>query len=165
MQVAMGRTDLFSSSSSDVDLFFANEESYQATKASLRKSHGCKWMESSDGYDCATITKFDRSFTIQLIRFRFFPSMEALFNDFDFTVCKFVTSGRSVAAQHLSWSDLETRTLRMTGANRKTMFRVSKYARAGFTPAPGLIRRVIETGLNEDNYNPESMCVRSEDDY
>jgi hypothetical protein len=146
---------------SDIDIFFANEDQYKATM---------KWF--TDAYHTLydeVITKAFHQFKvrgvrIQLITSNYFESLNELFDDFDFSVCRFATDGVSVLGRDEAWLDCERKVLRLLGPARKSMFRLAKYCRSGFTPEAGTLGKIVD-GLQEKHVGANFMIELDQDAY
>lgn len=76
------------------------------------------------------------------------PSIQRVFETFDFTVCCFATDGYQIVATPEAIADERARVIRpIEGYNQIGKFprRVAKYVRYGYTPAPGALKQLVGT--------------------
>lgn len=87
----------------DIDLFFSSEESFQSWRAQLIALDKRVWVrnDTSRVLECTITSKHHKPFVLDLVHGTFFPSVEALLEDFDFTCCQF-----AVDQDHLYVGDL-----------------------------------------------------------
>lgn len=91
----------------------------------------------------------------------FFASPEALIDDFDFTICQFVTDGRMVWCSDRALEDLTSSTLSLNGSAKiRNTSRVLKYCSMGYVPDSNLMDRIGEkTGVYYHAEGPEFFQI------
>lgn len=139
---------------SDIDVFFSSEDKYKWTKEMIESGARGVWRKRYTivkTYDQAKSYRFDvrintmddhlgQVVPIQLIKKAFYPSVEAMFDDFDFTICMFATDGANMVCDPRAPKDLIDRKLVMHQPPPKPKpARLAKYCSQGFTPTPGVI--------------------------
>jgi hypothetical protein len=80
---------------------------------------------------------------VQLIRKNFYPTLEAVLDDFDITVCKIGYDGEQVITRSTFVDDVATRTLRFDTISPMSHKRLIKYMAYGYEPAPSVIADLI----------------------
>ncbi len=125
--------------------------------------------------DCSSFTSFqydrdDRGegaapVTIQIIKTRFEPTLEAHLSKFDFTICQTGWDGEHCYATERALIDLVRRSLSLVGTPedlRGTWLRILKYAQQGFTPTPDVSTQCLDMvrqsqkGLGDETYPPHT---------
>ena len=113
----------------DIDIFFRDED--QRNRFALRiKKHG-------EGQKNPT--------RLQLIRDRYFPTVDALLEDFDLSVCQFATDGRTIIHATTAMDDLNARQLRLNpliSEARINETRIARYLVKGYQPDYTLLERL-----------------------
>lgn len=143
---------------SDFDFFFKNYDQCERMKQELL-ARG--FRESKKTYRNVTWT--DKLFTIQLIDFAFYESLEALFDSFDFYICQFATDFETVAHTASAVSDLQEERLEIHKVSYavSTLRRIEKYRKQGFVISDHAIadflRMVVDdpTTINQDSVSGE----------
>lgn len=104
----------------------------------------------------------DSGLKVQIIKRRYYKTMEDLMNDFDFTVAQFVTDGKMVFASRAAADDLAMKRLCYAANGRveeiSMLKRLVKYANYGFMPEYGMMSGCIQSGLD---YNSASIVLGS----
>ncbi len=78
---------------------------------------------------------------------RFFPDLDSLLHDFDFTIVKFATDGKTVVCPHRAINDLHERRLIMDNETAiKNQGRLLRYFSYGFEPGEGVVDRITIQG-------------------
>lgn len=145
---------------SDIDFFFKTENSGTEARLLFSNSPGRSGvMKNNDhvanmSYIHQTFYK-KRTYSIQFIKRQYYESLTKLFEDFDFTICMFATDGRHVYGPEQSWKDLDTKTLRLYGPQRKTIMRLGKYAMQGFMPEPHMMSKILAKPPEGMKYDPK----------
>ena len=136
---------------SDVDYFFPNEVSFLDFKKFLI-TNGYK--EESSNPNVTTLLKGE--ITVQCITIKYYETVEALLESFDFNLCQFAWDGKdiystpeaiiSVGRNHLGVNKLE-------GNVMDSLRRAFKYCRKGFYPCNGTLMKIAESlrGLSEED--------------
>ena len=99
---------------------------------------------------------------IQAVCKRYYDRVEQLMDDFDFTICQFVTDGSRVWATPLAQADLASKTIRMsptTTRSPKTR-RLVKYTAYGFVPEHELMMAALRNLTGE-----QPLEAEDDDDY
>lgn len=98
-------------------------------------------VEEAPDYMARQTIPFEHEIKVQIIA-KYFPTVEDMFADFDFTVCEFATDGRTIVTTEEAVRDLKDGVLnvRRDSPALGTPYRLIKYATDyGFTPAPGVM--------------------------
>ncbi len=95
---------------------------------------------------------------VQLIKRRFYNTIDDVINDFDITVCQIATDSynKIVTGQHFA-EDVAAKRLRFTNMTPSSAKRLIKYWTYGFTPTDEDVQSVIDC--------PDLDLTRREDDY
>ena len=135
----------------DIDLYFKNGIDYQNFKAAFELSNffktGAYTVKASTNNALtygATDYNTGKNWTIQLIKKKFYYTVEEVLDDFDITVCKIGYDGKRVVTSSTFIPDVATRTLRFDNINPISHKRLVKYMAYGYEPALGEIERLIE---------------------
>lgn len=128
---------------SDLDIWFANPEQFNQAKQQVIA------LGASEAYstDNAVSYKFYQgmtSYTIQLIRRRYFKSAQEIINGFDFTVCQLATDGQRLIAGENTILDIKNRTLRLAQPclPEHIVPRIVKYIVYGYRPCLELLEDI-----------------------
>jgi len=138
----------------DIDVFFPNIhclENAHVIMKTITQSTGYQTMNA-----CTyTVVHNGKTIEVQLISKHFYKSLDALFNDFDFTVCKFATDGKilvgdSEGVEHcknkqLSWNEKSNQTI--------SPYRVIKYSTYGFD----IDNHILHSLVKKYNNNPTTF--------
>jgi len=132
---------------SDIDVFFANEAQLLRVKDKIEQigqynqiveDPRLPMLRGTRGpivkSENALTYKIDNDKTVQLIKRRWYDSAEDVINDFDITVCQFLTDGSSVLYTQTALEDLKTKTLRFRKLAQNSFCRLIKYRCYGFEP-------------------------------
>lgn len=160
--------------SSDIDVFFPNQE-MQKWAVDLfdgRLSNKAQWspVYVLERRSAPMSVTFDvifegTKFPIQFISKKYFPSMEAILDDFDFTVCMWGTDGENMFYDERAPIDLASRSLVLhQKPKRPKPNRLAKYVCQGFVPSPGVLPLMMGTHILADWYQPERGLVYDHED-
>jgi hypothetical protein len=163
----------------DIDVFFRDEAQLKAVSGEMRRiekrvrgesepaaetvwsAFGFKMAPASQCNDAdkATGLMYERSNTmvpLQLISKYYFPTITALVEDFDFTICQMVTDGYTVHCPHRSINDLYERRLRIspTSSGVRHVARALRYFTYGFEPDE-TVMKLVETVPQGNYYDPQ----------
>lgn len=142
----------------DIDFFFKDEQQYKTTVNHIKcqnhflESH----TEDVDNYRVtitmvnANLTK--KTFKFQLIKNRYYPTVEDLLDSFDFTICQFAT-GRDhklYCGDYSLW-DLGRKKLAVNKITYpvSSMRRMIKYTQQGFHACNGAMQSILRATVNE----------------
>ncbi len=152
----------------DVDIFFPNFEAYHAVKLKLEKiKNKSKRFSITDllfgkaeeassikhpiTTDNAITFKIElpiekNTVSIQLIKLNWYDNVKELWDDFDLSVCKFVTDGKSIIADDDAIDGCDNKILRYNKTTIRPLIasRVLKYAKYGFDPDIDIMTKMIE---------------------
>jgi hypothetical protein len=84
---------------------------------------------------------------MQYVCSAFHPTVENLFQTFDFTICQFVTDGHEIIYTERAEQDLKDRVLNIEPQYFKLISRpgrLIKYMNIGYDPAPGLLSWALD---------------------
>lgn len=149
---------------SDIDVFCANRAQAEAVVERI-KQFG-RWQRKYDSDNATTLSYWSKSnpsktWTIQIIKRRFFTSLEEVISNFDITVCEVGTCGNNWVLGQQTAKDIRERHLRLkTPLQPDALKRVIKYWTYGYRPAEGVLDAVQnnpvakwEFALDEDYNN------------
>lgn len=136
----------------DIDVFCANPDQ----KSHVEETLAMVGAERQNGQR-ALVSSFKLGgSTVQVVGKMFFENEIKLVEDFDFTVCQFVTDGIRVGYTAEAREDVRDKRLRLVPTapyRNKAPIRLVKYAKLGFVPDPG----VLSWCLNPVNRKDFSM--------
>jgi hypothetical protein len=148
----------------DIDVFCANAK--QAEEVIERIKEYGRWTRKYDSDNATTLgywSKGDsnKSWTIQVIKRRYFDSLQAVIDSFDMTVCEIGTGGNEWLLNQHTAKDIRERNLRMKQPMQPdALKRLVKYWTYGYRPVDGLLESVQnnpiakwEFALDEDYNN------------
>jgi hypothetical protein len=133
--------------SNDIDVFC--RDSLQAQEVIDRvKSYG-RFSVKYESDNAVTLNYWDRgttdSWTIQIIRRRFFPNIQAVIDSFDITVCQIGTVGAEWYLGKNTARDIRERNLSFTGnLQPDAAKRLVKYWCYGYRPVDGVLDSVMK---------------------
>ncbi len=126
----------------DIDFFFQSAkqcEQWYRTILSIPYSHRIVSESNTNNYNtsfkyCVPFGSKNKPFTLQLISFKFFNSMEHLLDSFDFTACQFGFDGKNLYTGNTSLEDLRNREIIFHNINSlsATLNHLRKYTDVGF---------------------------------
>lgn len=148
----------------DVDVFFKSPEQLGLFSPKLREiekntiNKGEWWVAQAQMQRTATETHADRDTSglcyirssshvpLQLVDKMFFPTMEAMLEDFDFTICQMVTDGKTIRYTQEAKRDLDTSQLRIhaNSSGVRHVSRMLRYISYGFEPEPQVLKAIAE---------------------
>jgi len=138
----------------DIDFFFHTEEAFNKTLDLIKYPTSVPGADKVFNYynipaydsinklrivDCESLASFRPN--IQLVRLYWFDSPEHVIDSFDFTVCQFITDGKTLWFGPHSFEDVKTKTLRHhreTGDAIAVLNRILKYQNKGYRIEPEL---------------------------
>jgi hypothetical protein len=149
---------------SDIDVFCANQA--QAEVVIERIKEFGRWQRKYDSENATTLSYWSKNdsskvWTIQIIKRRYFGSLEEVISNFDMTVCEIGTCGNNWVLGRQTARDIRERNLRMNlPLTPDALKRMVKYWAYGYRPVPGLLEAVQnnpiakwEFALDEDYNN------------
>ena len=149
---------------SDIDVFCANQA--QAEVVIERIKEFGRWQRKYDSENATTLSYWSKNdsskvWTIQVIKRRYFTSLEDVISNFDMTVCEIGTCGNDWVLGKQTARDIRERNLRMKlPLTPDALKRVVKYWTYGYRPVEGLLEAVQnnpiakwEFALDEDYNN------------
>jgi hypothetical protein len=148
----------------DIDVFCANAKQAEAVIERI-KDYG-RWQRKFDSDNATTLSYWakdnaSKTWTIQVIKRRYFGSLQAVIDSFDMTVCEIGTGGNEWLLNKHTAKDIRERNLRMKlPLTPDALKRVVKYWTYGYRPVEGLLESVQnnpvakwEFALDEDYNN------------
>ena len=129
----------------DIDVFCASEE--QANKIiDLVKSYG-RYSTKHESANATTLSYYNKdhtkTWTIQVIKRRYFKSLQEVIDNFDITVCQIGTGGHEWLMGKHTARDIREKNLRMKlPLQPDAAKRMSKYWTYGYRPVEGLLDAV-----------------------
>lgn len=125
----------------DIDIFLAD-----SSQAEIFDS---LWGKGTDPLGSKTVSDYYMrhpvsgvTIEVQVISWARFLTVEALLDDFDYTISRFATDGKTLVEHADSRCDLAAKVIRIanTDPRRNSMLRLAKYCNYGFTPSAGSMR-------------------------
>lgn len=130
----------------DMDFFFTHKGEWE--KCMVVLDH-YELVHKSD----AARTYLVNGIKVQIIKRMFYPSLEKLFGDFDFTACQVATDGKEIAYADNSLADIQNMHLRLATVGRVTkqtiIGRMIKYVNHGFMPVGNLFSIITASSLQK----------------
>ena len=149
---------------SDIDVFCANAK--QAEEVIERVKEYGQWQRKYESDNAVTLSYWSKNnssktWTIQIIKRRYFKSLEHVINNFDMTVCEIGTSGNEWILGKQTAKDIRERNLRLKmPLQPDALKRVVKYWTYGYLPVEGVLEAVQNNPigkwqfeLDEDYHN------------
>lgn len=128
----------------DVDIFFSETKDWKQFDKIL--GHYEEVFKSP-----RATTYLVNGLKVQIIKRRFYDSLDAIFKDFDFSVCQIATDGKKLGLTKQAHLDIMDNVLRFAPqgvvAKYTVVKRMAKYLKHGFLPEPGLYKTIVESGL------------------
>lgn len=143
----------------DIDVFCSSAEQAQCI-IDLIKSYGrhsTKW-ESENAVTLSYYNKNNsKSWTIQIIKRRYFTSLKDVIDNFDITVCQIGTGGNDWQLGQNTARDIKQRNLRMIlPLQPDSVKRMVKYWTYGYTPVDGLLEAVKLNPVGKKNFHGDN---------
>ena len=127
---------------SDIDVFCANREQAEAVIERI-KEFG-RWQRKYDSDNATTLSYWSKdnsskTWTIQIIKRRYYKTLQEVIDSFDMTVCEIGTGGNHWLLNKMTARDIRERNLRLKmPLQPDAVKRVVKYWTYGYRPVPGL---------------------------
>jgi hypothetical protein len=146
----MGRQIVIGESNfNDIDVWFKDKEQFIKIQSRLLDTFGYEIWEKFASDNAMTYRAGDH--TIQLIKRKWYPSLEAVFTDFDFTCCQ-VAINDDMTAYGPGVDDAKNKILKLNRFDNKAFLaRYAKYVGYGYTMNPDEFIQIIEN--NTINYD------------
>jgi len=131
---------------SDIDVFCANAK--QAEDIIERIKDYGRWQRKYESDNAVTLSYWSKdnsskTWTIQIIKRRYFKSLEDVINNFDITVCEIGTCGNEWVLGKQTAKDIRERNLRLKiPLQPDALKRVVKYWTYGYLPVEGVLEAV-----------------------
>ncbi len=132
----------------DIDVFFSSEKQYDRWSVTLNEFDISYQLAHPDEY----VPQF------QCVKARYYNSALALIENIDFTICKFVTDGRTIRCPHTSLNDLAEKRLDMDplhASRVRSIDRFFRYTEYGFHPTPTVLD---QAEIMEENFYGVLKC-------
>jgi len=133
------RTKLGLPISTDIDIFFKNDQQMQEYKSKLRSKYEGKKFEfvtdSNSKYAHNIFIKYmGRDYKIQLITTNYYDSACKLLDNFDLNICQIAYDGHSLYVAEGVMESIDNRQMSINTVNNASyvMLRCMKYAKLGF---------------------------------
>lgn len=127
---------------SDVDLFFKSEDQLKAQKLLLEVAG------FAESRGTIKMSEYKRGkFTVQLIGFQFYETIESVLDSFDFTICQFGLKDGGIVATPAAAIDAARRRLvaHKVTYPTATVLRLHKYLNQGFACCSGTVKQILES--------------------
>jgi hypothetical protein len=131
---------------SDIDVFCASAK--QAEEVIERIKDYGRWQRKHESDNAVTLSYWSKNdsfkiWTIQIIKRRYFKSLEDIINSFDMTVCEIGTGGNEWVLGKQTAKDIRERNLRLKmPLQPDALKRVVKYWTYGYLPVEGVLEAV-----------------------
>jgi len=143
-QLAIGETNF-----NDIDVWFKDREQLIQVQERLQDAFGYEMYEKFASDNAMTYKA--GNYTIQLIKRKWYPSLDAVFADFDFTCCQ-VAVDDDMTAYGPGIEDAKNKVLRVNRFDDKAFLaRYAKYVGYGYVMDPDAFIKIIEN--NTMNYD------------
>lgn len=141
----------------DIDLFVSSKETYEKQRKALEDA-GFEFARGNSKF----VELKRAGLKVQVIGFEFYPTIEAVLQSFDFTICQFGLSPdkQAIIATEAAVVDAARQRLVMVSAKYPvaTMKRFWKYMRVGFQPCNETYKTFLEMSRRAD-VNLEVMYI------
>jgi hypothetical protein len=144
---------------SDIDVFCANAKQAEEIIANI-KSYG-RWQRKFESDNATTLSYWSKEntskqWTIQIIKRRYFDSLQEVINSFDMTVCEIGTSGNDWVLGKETAKDIRERNLRLKyPLQSDALKRVVKYWTYGYRPVEGVLDAVQNNPVGKWEFSIE----------
>lgn len=146
---------------SDWDIFFNNEKQYQDARNLMESiDNGYQIYESKNAVtyqinvENEDDSRFQPPIKVQLIFRQYYNSYRDLLDDFDFTICQYVTDGSEYHLGETTYLDSVDRVIRLTSAHMVArpgfITRVIKYISYGYKPSRELLEYIESNNTDID---------------
>jgi hypothetical protein len=154
---AIRRTLIKQPLDSDFDFFFRDADHLATWEAGLPSTLSLVRETEHHKHWRGTVGDSALPVDIQAIRFRFYPTAEAVIDSFDYTITQFALDGDTLVTTPEALWDLGRKKLAIHKVTYPvaTMRRMLKYTRQGFTACNGC----ISTLLRETAQSPEALAA------
>ncbi len=127
----------------DVDFFFRDQDQFDRFNAVI-SALGEKtktYYNSQNAITYKISLRSGEEVKIQAIRRDFYPSAEAVLDDFDFTLVQFASDGVQMLTNPTALEDIRFNRIKPNPLCKRRLnpMRVLKYAAYGFNPEPGML--------------------------
>jgi len=142
-QIAIGESNF-----NDIDVWFKDRQQHDELANKLHDTFGYEMYEKFASDNATTFRVGD--FTVQLIKRKWYPSLEAVFADFDFTCCQ-VAVNDDLTAYGPGLKDAADKILKLNRFDERAFLaRYAKYVGYGYAMDPDEFIQIIEN--NTMNY-------------
>lgn len=148
----------------DVDVFVKNDEQY-ARMSQVKQDYLIQFEASRRTMTWADSLAKGHT-PIQVTQKVMFNSAQDLLDDFDFTVCQFISDGETVRYSAQSLYDAQQRLLRLNnGAKIKDVSRILRYATYGFEALPCVLDMISTHKLSSISYYKDIIYTKYFDEF
>ena len=149
-QIVLGETSF-----NDVDIWFRDRTQMEEVHARLLDSFGSEVVEKYTSNNALTYKIGDH--TVQLIRRRWYPSLAAVFADFDFTCCQIAVDD-DLTAYGPGKEDAKNYVLRLNRLDPQAFLaRYAKYLGYGYKMEPAEFLDIIENNTLNYEFDGTTM--------
>jgi hypothetical protein len=143
-QIAIGETSF-----NDIDVWFRDKDQLTQVQNRLQDAFGYEMYEKFASDNAMTYKA--GNYTIQLIKRKWYPSLDSVFADFDFTCCQ-VAVDDDMSAYGPGIDDAKNKILKLNRFDEKAFLaRYAKYVGYGYVMDPDAFIKIIEN--NTMNYD------------
>lgn len=133
---------------SDLDIFFANEAQLTETYEHIRSWGRSHVKHQSDNAITLEYNSKHNTWNLQLIKKRYYKSIQEVIDNFDITVCQIGTDGKTWTMNPNTAKDIRERNLCMRmPLQPDALKRLTKYWTYGYRPVPGLVEAVRDNPM------------------
>lgn len=160
----------------DIDFFFASPQQFEVYQRIFQsvffRNHilsekKTKYSITYDFHIYDAKTGFNRTQKIQFVNFKFWPNIETLLGDFDFTACQFGYDGKNLIFGDTSLNDVKNRQIVFGKIHDvvATAYHVKKYLDIGFSINDENVEKfkLLTNELREVVENDTEECTETDD--
>lgn len=142
----------------DIDVFCRSEQQAKNLLDELEGHKYCMVRHRTDNaitVEMRCDTPGQPDWRIQVIIARYYPTLQAVIDNFDITVCQIGTAGKEWLLGPTTALDIRQRLLRMTLPLREgAVKRLLKYWTYGYEPLDGLVEAIAESPTTRWEFDP-----------
>jgi hypothetical protein len=143
----------------DIDVFCSSQEQAQRVIDDI-KSYG-RYSTKWESDNAVTLTYYTigagKEWTIQIIKRRYFMSLQDVIDNFDITVCQIGTGGNEWLLGKYTARDIREKNLRMIlPLQPDAIKRLTKYWTYGYRPVDGLMESVKNNPVAKKNFHGDN---------
>lgn len=130
----------------DIDVFFNSPEQFDVLRSVVESLRGCSLVyNSNNAMTYKVVSQQGPTWTLQLIKTRWFESAQDVIDNFDIRAVQICTDGREFIFNSNTLSDIKNRRLYFNKFTPGAGKRLIKYIAYGFTPDPSQLLHILST--------------------